>query len=379
MNLALVYDRINKFGGAERVLLALHQLWPQAPLYTAVYNPATAPWAKDIQVKTSFLQHLPLAKTHHELYPWLTPVAFESFNFDQYDLVVSVTSAEAKAIITKPSTLHICYCLTPTRYLWSHSQQYQDAPGLGPWSSLGKLVFKLTQKQLRRLDRLASTRPDLYLAISKTVQQRIKQYYRRQAQVIYPPVETKKFSQKLSRHYRLPSLPPSPYFLLVSRFTPYKKIGLAIEAFNQLKLPLVIVGSGRQEKKLKNLAGPTITFTGPIKDQHLIYLYQHCQALIMPQEEDLGLVAIEAQAAGRPVIAYQQGGVTETVINRQTGLFFPTQTVDSLAAAVKQSITCDWRSQLIKAHARQFDQAVFKKKIKQFMEVAWQQHQKNFQ
>jgi len=376
MKLALAYDRINKFGGAERTLLALHQLWPQAPLYTAVFNPKTAPWAEKLDINTSFMQRLPLAKTHHELYPWLTPLAFESFNFDNFNLVISVTSAEAKAVITKPNTLHICYCLTPTRYLWSHLDYYQDFPGLGSWSKISQWIFKRSHKQLRRLDKITSARPDIYLAISKTVQKRIKKYYQRDSQVIYPPVDTKKFSKKSVTRYPLPA---TPYFLLVSRFTPYKKIDLAIEAFNQLQQPLVIVGSGREEKNLKKIAGPTITFTGSINDQQLIYLYQHCQALIMPQEEDLGLVAIEAQAADKPVIAYQQGGATETIIDGQTGIFFPTQTVDSLASAVKQSMTCSWRRQVIRKHAKQFDQAIFKQKIKQFVEEKWQQHQKNFQ
>jgi glycosyltransferase involved in cell wall biosynthesis len=375
MKLAFVYDRINKFGGAERILLSLHQTWPQAPLYTAVYQPATAPWAKDIDIRPSFLQHFPLAKNHHELYPWLTPLVFESFDLDEFEVVLSVTSAEAKAVITKPQTLHICYCLTPTRYLWSHADFYRLSPGLGFWSQPARWFFRLAQNPLRRLDMIAASRPDLFLAISKTVKDRIKKYYRRDSEVIYPPVDTKKFSRKTSTSFRLPF---ASYQLLVSRFTSYKNIDLAIRACNQLKQNLIIVGTGRQEKDLKHLAGPTIWFTGSITDKQLIYLYQHCQSLLMPQEEDLGLVAIEAQAAGRPVVAFQKGGAQETVKPGQTGILFSTQTVDSLSSAVKQSISWSWQSSRIKAHARQFDQRFFKKKIKKYVEEQWQNQQKNF-
>ena len=229
MKISLVYDRINKFGGAERVLLALHQIWPQAPIYTAVYNQKTASWAKSIKIKPSFLQKFPLAKTHHELYPWLTPIAFESFNFNEFDIVISITSAEAKAVITSPKTLHLCYCLTPTRYLWSHQRQYQSAPGLGIFNQLGKGIFKLFTPYLKKFDLIASQRPDQYIAISKAVQARIKKYYNQDSTIIYPPVNTSKFQSKTDQ-----SLADKDYFLLVSRLTPYKKVDLAVKAFNKL-------------------------------------------------------------------------------------------------------------------------------------------------
>jgi len=372
MKIALIYDRVNKFGGAERVLLALHQLWPNAPLYTAVYNPPTAPWAKSFDVRPSWLNKLPLAKTHHELYPWLTPLAFESFKLDDYDVVISITSAEAKAVITQPSTLHICYCLTPTRYLWSHHQQYLDSPGLGAWSRLGKPVFKLTKSQLKKLDLHLASRPDKYLAISKTVQARIKQYYHRSSEVIYPPVDFAKFSQPSTIKYQPPA---SNYFLLVSRLTSYKQISLAISAFNQLKQNLIIVGSGREQGRLKRLAGPTIHFLNQVPDNHLVYLYQHSQALIMPQLEDFGIVALEAQAAGKPVIALQAGGALETVIANKTGLFFKSSTVDSLIQAVKQFKSRSWDKKAIQAQAKNFDTKFFKQQFKNYLETQWQKHQ----
>lgn len=366
MKVAFVYDRVNKFGGAEQVLNALRLIWPHAPLYTAVYNQKTSPWAKPFQVKPSFLQSFPLAKTYHELYPMLTPIAFETFNFDQYNVVISVTSAEAKAILTKPKTLHLSYCLTPTRYLWSHQQQYLNEPGLGILSKLGRTVFKHSYPYLKKLDYLASTRPDQYLAISTTVQKRIKQYYQRDSSIIYPPVNTSNFS------YR----PSKGYYLLVSRLVPYKKVDLAIKTFNQLDQKLIIVGSGRYQKSLARLAKPNIEFKSQVNDSSLIKLYQNCKALIMPQEEDFGIVAIEAQASGKPVIAFNKGGALDTVLPNQTGLFFTKPTVDSLSKAVKQFSLHKWNHQLIQAHAKQFDLKYFLSKFKTYTEDQWIKHQK---
>ncbi|MDZ7587106.1 MAG: glycosyltransferase [Patescibacteria group bacterium] len=362
MKLAFVYDRINKLGGAEKILLALHQAYPQAPFFTAVYNPDTAPFAKDLEIKASFLNYFPLAKTHHELYPWLTSMAFESFNFNQFDVVVSITSAEAKAIITQPKTLHLCYCLTPTRYLWSHRQQYIQNPTLGKF-----LRFWLSY--LQRVDLINASRPDLYAAISQNVQRRIKKYYHWKSTVIYPPVATDKFS------YR----PAQDYFLLVSRLVGYKNIRLAIRAFNQLQKNLIIVGSGREESSLKQLAGPTIKFKGQVSDQVLIKLYQHCQALIMPQVEDFGIVSLEAQASGKPVIAFQSGGARETVINKQTGIFISQPTVDSLVFAMKQFNSRSWNKTIIQTQAKKFATSIFINNFKNFVEAQWQIHQKNFQ
>ena len=373
MKVALVYDRVNKFGGVERVLQALHRLWPDAPLFTAVYNPKTAPWAKDFQVVPSFLQRFPLAKNFHELYPWLTPLAFESFRFDDFDLVISVTSAEAKAVLTKPHTLHICYCLTPTRYLWSHRRQYLKQPGLGRLSSLGRSVFKRLLPYLQKKDLIASARPDYYLAISKTVQKRIEKYYHRRSLVVYPPVDYAKFAARpLSPHPRR-----QPYFLVVSRLVPYKRIDLAIRAFNQLKLPLKIVGVGRQMPYLKKISGQTIQFLGQLTDKELISYYQQCQALIMPGIEDFGLVSLECQAAGRPVIAYQKGGALETVVAGKTGLFFSRPTPASLAAAVRRFLNLSWSPRACRANAQRFNQENFLKNFKTTVEVLWQKHQQS--
>lgn len=361
MKVALVYDRVNKFGGAEQVLTNLHRLWPEAPLYTAVVNFDTAPWAKQFTVIPSFLQRIPGAKNNHELYPWLTPMAFETFNFTGYDVVISVTSAEAKAIITPPKTLHLCYCLTPTRYLWSHRRAYLKEPGLGFW-------LRPVQPYLQANDLVYSRRPDIYVAISKTVQRRIKKYYGRNSTVIYPPVNVKNFKPRTSN----PAL--GDYFLIVSRLVAYKRIDLAIRAFNRLKLPLVIIGQGRDKLRLRRLAGPTIKFAGWVSDDELIAYYQHCRALVMPQEEDFGITGVEVQAAGRPVIALSRGGARETVVNRQTGILYPNNAVDSLSQAVKQFGVRHWESELMIAQAEKFDRKVFLNRFKKLVEVSWQKY-----
>ncbi len=356
MKVALVYDRVNKIGGAERVLETLHQIFPQAPLYTAVYNPETAPWAKKFQVIPSFLNKVPLAKKQHEIYPYLMPLAFESFDFSEYDLVISVTSEAAKGIITKPETLHLCYCLTPTRYLWSGYKDYFRNRAF-------RFLTKPIVNYLRSWDRIAAQRPDAFLAISQNVQQRIKQYYGRDSEIIYPPLDIEKWS---------PGEKTEDYFLIVSRLDfGYKKVDLAIEAFNQLQLPLKIVGDGREKKRLKRKAGENIEFLGQLTDRELLGYYQRSQAVIFPQEEDFGLVPLEAQASGRPVIAYRKGGALETVVEGETGLFFASQTPGALVKVVRSFKAIKFKPQAFRQNVVKFSQERFKKEIEGFIEKEW--------
>lgn len=308
MKVALVYDRVNKWGGAERVLLALHEIFPDAPLYTSVYDEKLAPWAKIFEVRTSFLQKFPIPKNKHEYYPFLMGIAFESFNFDEFDLVISVTHEFSKAIITKPKTKHICYCLTPTSYLWSGYDSYFQ-------NKFFKFVSKPMINYLRWYDKIVCHRPDKYIAISKTVQDRIKKYYGLESQVIYPPVNLASPGDAI----------PGEYFLIVSRLVPNKRVDLAVKGFSQTVLPLKIVGTGSQLSYLKNLAHKNIEFLGHVPDEQLTAIYQSARAVIIPGEEDFNLVAVEAQSFGKPVIAYHRGGVTETVIADKTGQFFASQ------------------------------------------------------
>ncbi len=331
MKVALVYDRVNKWGGAERVLLALHELFPNAPLFTSVYHPQKAGWAKVFNVKTSFLQHFPLASSKHELFPLLMPAAFESFSFDDYDLIVSVTSESAKGIITKPKTKHISYCLTPTRYLWSGHEEYFH-------NKFFKTIATPAIRSLRAWDKIAAHRPDKFVAISKEVQSRIKKYYGKESVVIYPPLTlNSKFEIRNTKQVQntKSKKEQGEYFLVVSRFVPYKRIDLAIQACNELKLPLKIIGSGAEEDKLKSLAGPTIEFVGKVTDKELSDYYRDCKALLFPGVEDFGLAVVEAQHFGRPVIAFRGGGALETILAGKTGLFFDAQTKESLMSALR--------------------------------------------
>ena len=326
---ALVYDRVNKWGGAERVLLTLHELFPKAPLYTAVYNPKTAPWAKVFNIKTSFLQKLPLAAKHHELFPWLTPLAFESFDFDEFDCVISVTSAEAKGIITKPGTQHICYCLTPTRYLWSQTHFYQRNSQFGIFNLISRPIAGRLFSKLRRWDYITAQRVDQFIAISRTVQERIRKYYHRESAVVYPPVEVKRIIN--GPKYKIPD---TKYYLLVSRLVPYKRVDVACKAFNQLGWRLKVVGTGSELSKLKKAAGSNIEFLGQLTDDKLFSYYHGCRAVVFTAEEDFGLVPIEAQAAGKPVVAFGRGGARETVIDGKTGVLYNQQSADSLIKAI---------------------------------------------
>ncbi len=322
MKVALVYDRVNKWGGAERVLLALNKIFPDAPLYTSVYDKEKAPWAKVFNVKTSFLQNFPFASKNHEFYAPLMPLAFESFSFDGYDLVISVTSEAAKGIITKPGTLHICYCLTPTRYLWSGYDDYFKDPVL-------RFISKPLVFYLRFWDKIASQRPDKIISISTAVKDRVKKYYGRESEVIYPPIQIQ--NSKL----QVPNKSENTrYFLIVSRLVPYKKIDLAIRAFNKLGLPLKIIGTGTEEAKLKIIAKENIEFLGHLTDKELVEYYKGCRALIFPGIEDFGLTVVEAQSFGKPVIAFRAGGAKESIIDGKTGIFFSSQSKKSLEDAI---------------------------------------------
>ena len=320
LRVALVYDRVNKWGGAERVLLALHEIFPEASLFTSVYESRKAPWAKVFpEVHTSFLQKIPFAHSNHEFFAPLMPVAFNSFDFSDYDLVITVTSEAAKGIRVGRKTKHICYCLTPTRYLWSGFNDYFKNPIL-------RFFVKPFINIHRNWDKEMAKKPDIMVAISSGVKERIKKYYGRSSVVVFPPVG-------VSMNRLIDST--KKYYLLVSRLDyGYKKVDLAIKTFNRLKLPLTIVGSGREESELKQMADKNIKFVGRVTERKLDEIYRKAKALVMPQEEDFGIVAVEAQARGVPVIAYKKGGALDTVIDGKTGLFFGSQTTESLEEAV---------------------------------------------
>lgn len=350
MKVALVYDRVNKWGGAERVLLALSKIFPEADLFTSVYNEEKAPWANVFDVKTSFLQKFPLASSAHEFYPVLMPIAFESFNFDGYDLVISVTSESAKGIITKPETLHICYCLTPTRYLWSGFNDYFR-------SSVLRFISRPAVYYLKKWDRIASNRPDKYIAISTEVKRRIKKYYNQDSSIIFPPIQNSK--QETGN---------GDYFLVVSRLVYYKRLDIAIKAFNKLGLRLKIVGSGAQDTSLKRLAKKNIEFLGDLTDDKLSVYYKNCRALIFPGLEDFGLVMAEAQSFGKPVIAFRGGGALDIIKEGITGEFFNEQNEDSLITTMEIFSNKSYNTSLCKENSYRFSFDNFKKQLLEIVE-----------
>src|SRR3989344_9441989 len=357
IKIAIVYDRVNKWGGAERVLLALHEIFPQAPLYTSVYDKKRAPWAKVFpKVYTSFLQKFPFTRTNHEFLGTLMPLAFESFDFREYDIVTSVTSEAAKGIKTRPGTLHICYCLTHTRYLWSaHDFYFRNPPVYFKPFPFFWQISRPFVAFLRWWDVAAAKRPDKMIAISGIVKERIKKYYHRDSQVIFPPVEVKNIRRRINQN--------RSYYLVVNRLVPYKRVDLAVLAFNRLGFPLVIVGEGSERNKLAHVAKRNIKFVGEITEKELLGYYENAKALIVPQEEDFGIVAVEAQAAGTPVIAFAKGGAVDTVIDGKTGVFFHKQEVESLSSAIAKFEKMRFNRNTLVNNAKRFSKAVFKKKF----------------
>ncbi len=355
MKVALVYDRLNKTGGAERVLMAFSELFPQADWYTSVWDIEGAPFSKNWHVKSSFISKIPYLRKRHEYLPLLMPFIFESFDFAKYDLVISIGSAECKGIITRPETLHLNYCLTPTRYLYSHESEYLTNP-----------IYKSLSKPLKAWDQVASTRPDEMIAISTHVKNRIKQYYDRESEVIFPPVDTKKFSNLASPDL-LGSLDlPTSYFLVVSRLVPYKKIDTLIQAFNMLPHKnLVIAGVGSEMSKLKKLAGKNIKFLGAVEESILPTLYQGAKAFLQANEEDFGITMVEALASGIPVLAYRTGGASDIVIDGVTGILLNDNSVKSFAHAIDNFDPKRFDSEACQKSAKRFDITKWKQKIRE--------------
>lgn len=367
--IAIVYDSVNKWGGAEVVLLALHTIFPDAPLYTSVYDESGATWAKVFpQVIPSFLQSFPLAKKNREFFPWLTPMAFESFRFQDYDAVISVTSADAKGIITSPHTFHLCYCLTPTRYLWSHHQEYEQQLG----STLG-WISKPIFNYLKKWDLIASRRPDAYIAISQTVQNRLLQYYQVSAPIVYPPVDVVEYMKA-----PVINTPFKDFFLYIGRLVKYKRPELVVNVFNQLNYPLVIIGTGKEEKQLKSLAKSHIKFTGFVSHKDKISYLQNCKAVIFFHEEDFGIVPVEAQAFGKPVIALNMGGASETVIHQKTGLLVNDASPQGLITAIADFENTIFDSEAIKKHSQNFSNERFQEEFVKIFSLQWKKFKNTY-
>lgn len=359
MKVALVHDYLNQMGGAERVVMAFHEIFPDAPIYTSIYDPQRVdPAFQKMDIRTSFMQKLPLVTKHHQPYLPFYPFAMESLDLRGYDLVLSSSSAFGKGVITRPETMHICYCHTPMRWCWNYDE-YVEREHLGK-AARRVLPFLITG--LRVWDQTSAMRVDSFIANSPVVADRIQKYYRREAVVIPPPVEAARFPFN-------PETQPEDYFLILSRLIPYKRIDLAIEACNKLRLPLIIIGGGRDLERLKQMAGPTIRFMGRLSDKEVLHYYARCRAFLFPGEEDFGITPLEAQASGRPVIAYRAGGALASIVNGVTGEFFDEQTVDSLAERLATFDERKYDPSVIRNHALEFDTPRFHRRILQFIEA----------
>jgi glycosyltransferase involved in cell wall biosynthesis len=355
MRVAIVHDWLNQIGGAEAVLEALVASFAGAPVYTSMYSPAAMPAAyRSWDIRTTWMDHLPGIHRHHQPYLPLYPLAFGGLTLSDYDLVISNKSAFCLGIHTSPGTPHLCYCLSPTRFVWDLTT-YVERESVG---AAVRLLTRLLVPSLKRWERAAATHVTAFAAISREIQARIRRYYNRDSILIYPPVDTRSFS---------PAADPEDYFLIASRLIPYKRIDLAVQAFSELGLPLWIAGSGRDQARLEAMAGPSVRFLGRVPDQALPNLYARCRAYILPGLEDFAISPVEAMAAGRPVIAYGQGGALDTVVDGVTGTFFFEPSAASLAAAVERFQALSFDPPAIGAHARQFDTAVFREKLAAFV------------
>jgi glycosyltransferase involved in cell wall biosynthesis len=365
MKIALVHDYLVQHGGAERVLECFCELFPHAPIYTLIYDKhAMGDMFSDRTIITSRLQKMPFAQKRHRLFPLLMTSAIEEFDLSQYDVVLSDSSSFAKGVITQPQTLHISYVHTPMRYAWDDCQKYTSDFGFP--RAVEKMV-PFIMNGVRLWDRISSDRVDAYIANSQFVSRRIKKYYNKNSDVINPPVNIDRFLIASKK-------PSEEYYLMVGRLIAYKKHDIAIEAFNRLGLPLKIIGRGPELKNLKKRARKNIEFLERVDDDSLAEYYAGAKAFIFPQEEDFGIVAIEAMASGRPIIAYRGGDIVEHMIEGDMGVFFDRQTADDIVAAVERFNTYSFDPSLIRSRSLRFDREIFKRTIKNYIEQKYAAH-----
>ncbi len=357
--IALVHEYLTRLGGAERVLKQLWDIYPEADIYTLLYNDRVSKVFPKKKVHTSFLQKLPkFLRNRPKFLGFLYPTVIESFDLSQYDLIISSTNSFAKGVVINSNTKHISYCHAPTTFIWDEFFTYKKDQKKGWFINFW---ISLLAHYLRQWDRQAVDRVDILIANSRTTQARIKKYYRKDSILIYPPVDVNRIK---------PTKDNKGFFLIVSQLTPYKKIDVAIEAFNKLGLPLVIIGDGPDKKRLEKLSESNIKFKGFLNDDEIVKYYQNCRAFIFAGKDDFGIAPVEAMAAGKPVLAYRQGGATETVIEGVTGEFFDSPIVELLADGVRRIIENEdkYNPDIIRKRAEEFGTDVFIKKIKNLVE-----------
>lgn len=363
MKVALVHDWLTGMRGGEKCLEVLCELFPEAPIYTLLHNKGSmSPMIESKKIFTSFIDRLPAKEKQYRKYLPLFPFAIAQFDLREYDLVVSTSHAVAKNVRVRGNALHICYCFTPMRYIWDMYEQYF---GRGKAGIITRVAMSIIAPLLRWWDVRTSKHVTYFIAISEEVRRRIRRHYSRESEVIFPPVDTDRF--QISEGH-------DDFYLIVSALVPYKRVDLAVEAFNAIGKRLVIAGTGPESEKLKAIARPNIEFLGWQSDEELAHLYSRCVALIFPGEEDFGIVPLEAQANGKPVVAFGKGGALETIVDGKTGLFFPLQGVDSLQQAVQTLSLIKFNPQEIRDHSLQFSRHNFARNMKHIIDEKVRQH-----
>lgn len=351
MKVAIVHYWLVNMRGGEKVVELLCDLFPQADIFTLVYDPsAISEKINRHKITPSFIQKLPLGVKKYQQYLPLHPIAIEQFDLSKYDLVISSESGIAKGVILPPEVCHVCYCHSPIRYIWNMYHAYKKDLGF-----VKRVLWAVVSNYMRVWDYANAQRVDFYIANSGNVKQRVKRYYGQRAEVIHPPVDFNKFKVQQ----------PEDFYLFVGQLNPYKKADLAVKTFRNLGKKLVVIGDGPQRKKLESVGGHYITFMGKQPDHVLVDYYSRCKAFIFPGEEDFGITPLEAMASGKPVIAYKKGGALETVVDSETGIFFKDQTEASLRDAIEKLESKHWDPQKIRNHAKMFDLAIAKEKLKE--------------
>lgn len=359
--IAIVADWLTNMGGAEKVVLALHETFPDAPIYTSTYVPEKMPAFAGIDIRTTRLQNLPRPiRKLHKFFPMQRVQAFRDLDLSEFDIIISSSSAEAKQVRkTRPGQVHICYCHTPIRYYWSHYNEYRADPGFGKLNWLVRFAMPFFVPPLKKADYDAAQNVDLFIANSTEVQHRIKKYYNKPSTVIHPPVDIDRFEPARTR---------SDFYIAIGRQVPYKRIDLAVRAATELNIPLKVFGTGPEHAKLVSIAGPTVEFCEDrltnASDPEVTKAFNHAKGFIFPSEDDFGIVAVEALAAGAPVIALGRGGVKDIVEDNVSGVLFRDQTTENVVNAIRYAESQTFLPGTLRRKAKRFNKSLFITKIR---------------
>ena len=362
--IAIVADWLTNMGGAEEVVLALHEAFPEAPIYTSTYTPETMPRFNNLDIRTTKLQNLPrVLRKLHKFFPMLRVRAFQELDLSEFDIIISSASAEAKQVRkSRPEQVHICYCHTPIRYYWSHYKEYKKDPGFGKLNLLVRAAMPFLVPPLKKADYTAAQNVDVFIANSAEVQKRIKTYYDKPSTIIHPPADVNRFT---------PSRIRGDYYVALGRQVPYKRIDLAVAAATRLSVKLKVFGNGSAHNDLVSIAGPTVDFHtdrfGDASDNAVTEALNSAKGFIFPTEEDFGIVQVEALAAGAPVIAYGKGGTLDIVQDGESGVLFQEQTVDAVAAAIEKAEALTFMPATLQRKAKRFDKSLFISKMRKIV------------